>query len=185
MSEDILEEVRTPVASLVKNDETSLPAVLTFLSRSDLVKDMRFNPNELDNAMLEQASTYSRYGVLAAQAALQRDNLETRLELLEAQLDQQIRKKLEEEGTKITENVVSNRIRRQRQYIAVKAALNEAEAIYSLLHTALRSLEQKRDMMVQINKNQEREWAYASTLASTGDRAEAAKENWRQARAKL
>jgi len=164
MSNDIFEGLRPP--------EADAGVVKTFVDPEKLAADMRFNPAEIDAAMINQAALYAHYAQLAAKATLQRDTLKTRLELLEAQLDKQIRVKLEEEGVKkVTEAMVSAKIRRNIRYIKAKAAFDEAEAVQTLLFQALKALEMKRDMMVQINKNQEREWAYSNALAAAERRS--------------
>src|SRR5262249_4447716 len=125
VSEDIFADVRTPTATLASTDETTIPKVRAFLTASKLQADVRFNPADVDSALIDQASIFAEYGQYQALAILQRDQLETRLELLQARLDVGYREKLEKEGKKITEKVIEARIKTNPLYLKTRAALSE------------------------------------------------------------
>ena len=142
-------------------------AINDFIEAHDLGEATSINPTDIDSELIRMASLYSRFGILAARARSQRDTRKTNLELVEAKLDKLLRDKFAEKGEKVTENKIRSELVLQKSYVDAVRELNEANSILSVTETALTSLEMKRDMLVQLNKNSEREWAYSSSMVPT------------------
>ena len=141
-----------------------ISALDDFINMNDVVSATSINPTDLESEMIRMAALYSRFGVLTAKARSQRDAAKTRLELVEAKLDKLLRDKLAEKGEKVTENKLRSEIVVQKAYVDASKELNESNAILSATETALVALQMKRDMLVQLNKNSEREWAYSTSM---------------------
>lgn len=146
-----------------------------FLAVNDFTAATSINPTDLESEMINMAALYSRFGVLTAKARSQRDAAKSRLELVEAKLDKTLRDEMAEKGEKVTENKLRSEIVMRKAYLDAVKTLNEANSILSVAETALMSLQMKRDMLVQLNKNAEREWNYSSALSanSAANREEA------------
>lgn len=145
-----------------------------FLTAHNFAQATSINPTDLDSELIRMAALYSDFGVVAAKARSQRDACKTTLELVEAKLDKALRDKFAAAGEKVTENKIRSELVLQKVYIEAVGSLNEANSILSVAETALTSLEMKRDMLIQLNKNSEREWAYSSALVPTSDAKEIA-----------
>lgn len=149
--------------------EEQLSKLDEFLTAHDIAEATNLNPTDLESEMIRMASLYSRFGVLSAKARSQRDASKSALELVEAKLDKALRDKLAEKGEKVTEAKLRAEIVMQSKYIEAQKELNEANSILSAMETALMALQMKRDMLVQLNKNSEREWAYSSALTARSE----------------
>ncbi len=148
--------------------------VMPIVDTLALKADLQFNPSDLQNAMLSQAALYGHYAMLAAKASLQRDQMETRLDIIKASLGKKVRVALSSSAGKVTEAMVEQEVNRHRTYVAAKSALNEADAIAKLLQSTLKAMEMRRDMLVQLNKNATQEFNYSSALTQPSDPKDAA-----------
>ena len=148
---------------------TPVTSLREFLELNDVANATSINPSDMESELLRMASLYSRFGIIAAQARAQRDNGKTNVELTEAKLDKKLRDKFAASGEKATENKIRSELVIQPAYVAEVMRLNEANSILAAVETTLKSLEMKRDMLVQLNKNSEREYAYSSAMVPTMD----------------
>lgn len=138
--------------------------VQDIIDATELATATSINPANMDDELLRMASLYSRFGLLAAKARAQRDSAKSNLELVEAKLDKALRDRFVEKGEKVTENKIRSELVLQTAYIAANKELIEANSVLSVAETSLMALQMKRDMLIQLNKNAEREWAYSSAL---------------------
>lgn len=134
-----------------------------FVDEGELAQATSLNPSDLENEMLRMASLYTRFGLLTAKARRQRDAAKANLELVEAKLDGLLREKHKE--AKVTEARLRAELVQQSKYQEAHSTLIEANGTLSALETVLMALQMKRDMLVQLNKNAEREWQYQSALS--------------------
>jgi hypothetical protein len=142
-------------------------SLMEFIEANAVAEATSINPTDIDSELIRMAALYSRFGVLAARARSQRDARKSSLELVEAKLDKLLRDKFAEKGEKVTENKIRSELVLQKAYVEAIQELNEANSILSVAETTLSSLEMKRDMLVQLNKNAEREWQYSSAMVPT------------------
>jgi hypothetical protein len=150
---DLFEGVRVPLASAGTKIN-----VKTFATASDIALATAINPNDIDGSLVSLASEFSRFNLLAAQGRLQMNGLETRLELVSAKLDKLLRDQATKAGEKITEAKLEQAIRRNKHYLQTSTDLNEAKAVVKVLEGTLEAIKMKRDMLVQMNKNNRDEW---------------------------
>lgn len=128
--------------------------VKTFISQEKLRSDLAIDIHDLDSGMMQQASLYSYYGTQYAKAQLQADRLKSMLELTEARLDKEIRRELSESGTKKTEGAIAAEIKMDDRYIEANNSYLEAKMVASMAKTTSESFMQRRDMLIQIGKDQ-------------------------------
>ncbi|QNH71680.1 hypothetical protein V1VFAS_113 [Rhizobium phage V1VFA-S] len=159
--------------------------VRDFVDAAQLKRDLAYSPNNLTDAMMQQASMFSHYGILAADAARQVDVVKMLLENTEAAVQQIIRDELAGAGEKVTESMVAAKVARHTRTISMKKALNEAKRVESICKTAVEAFRHRRDMLVQqglisreemkgeltIRERNAREDALESTRALALDRA--------------
>lgn len=123
--------------------------VKDFVDAFQLRKDLAFSPNNLTDAMMQQASMFSHYGVLAAEASRQVDVIKMLLENTEAAIYKIVRDDMNTKGEKFTEALLEKIIARHPRTISMKKALNEAKRVESIGKVAVESFRHRRDMLVQ------------------------------------
>lgn len=171
---DLLDEGR------VTMETDAAPLVRQFINIEQVQKDTIINPNNILNELLGLSSIFARYGLILAKARIQRDGFKSRRNLLAALLEKQIRDKAVIDEEKVTNPQVASRIAGSGRMVEAELALNEASAILAACTEARDAIKVKRDMLVQLNKNQQSGMRLASAVipdikappagdASTGD----------------
>jgi len=128
-------------------------SVRVFINPEQFKEDVSINLSDLNGCFLEQASLFAHYGMMAAKASEQADNLKMMLEIKEAQLNTEHRERLLIFGGKVTEQMVTNAVLTDTRYIKVRKAYNEAKGVLEMLKTAPEAFRQRRDMLIQIGTN--------------------------------
>lgn len=121
-----------------------------FVDPAELKRDLAFSNNDLTSAMMQQASLFSHYGVLAAQASRQVDVVKLLLENTEAAVYKLLRDQAATAGDKVTEAQLEKSISRHERVIAMKKSLNEAKRVESTCKIATEAFRHRRDMLVQM-----------------------------------
>lgn len=124
--------------------------VKDFVDAKQLKQDLAFSNNDLTTAMMQQASLFSHYGVLAAQASRQVDVVKLLLENTEAAVYKVLRDKAASDGEKVTEVQLEKMVSRHDRVIAMKKSLNEAKRVEGITKTAVEAFRHRRDMLVQM-----------------------------------
>lgn len=115
-----------------------------------LLADVKFEPENLDKACIEQASLFAYYAEQSRLASKKMDNFKLRIATVEAELDKDARDAAAASGTKITEKAIEQGISRNEKYVKCVMAYNDAKATHQLLRDILDSFKQRKDMLVQI-----------------------------------
>ena len=146
---DLLDDARVPM------EAQSAPLVRQFISIEQVEKDTRIDPNNVLNELLGLSSIFARYGLLVAKARIQRDGFKSRRNLLAAMLEKKIRDDAITAEEKITNPQVAARVTGSTNMVEAELSLNEAAAVLAACTEARDAVKVKRDMLVQINKNQQ------------------------------
>lgn len=134
---------------------TTEPTPITvkrLIDPEQLKKDMRFSLADLSSAMMEQAPLSTHYGMLAAKASRQVNDLELLLEVTEAKVYRIARDKRDaetEKDKKVTEAALAKIVSTNAQVVSIRKALNEAKQIEAQTKTAVEAFRQRRDMLIQ------------------------------------
>ena len=123
--------------------------VRQFVDADQLKKDMTFSPVDLTSAMMEQSSLFAHYGVLAAKASRQVDDIKLLLETIEAKVYRKLRDEAADEGKKTTEAQLEKSVATHDQVLSYRRALNEAKQGEAIAKTAVEAFRHRRDMLVQ------------------------------------
>lgn len=145
------------------------PAVKTFIDPEQVTEDVKIDPNNLESTMLGIAAIYSRYAHYVSMARIQRDGFKSRKRLLQAKVEKAIRGKARASGEKLTNPQVASQVDSHPVVVNADLALNEASAILSAIQETLNAVSMKRDMLVQLNKNRNREWDMTSASVTKQD----------------
>jgi hypothetical protein len=121
-----------------------------FVDAKQLKQDLAFSSNDLTSAMMQQASLFSHYGVLAAQASRQVDVVKLLLENTEAAVYKLLRDQAAVAGEKVTETQLEKLVSRHDRVISMKKSLNEAKRVEGITKTAVEAFRHRRDMLVQM-----------------------------------
>jgi len=123
--------------------------VVDFVDPAQLKKDLAYSTADLSSAFMRQASMFAHYGIFAAQASRQVNNIKMLVENTEAHVYRLIRDEMLTAGTKPTEAAVNAAVTRHERVIAAHRALNEARQIEDITKTAVEAFRHRRDMLIQ------------------------------------
>lgn len=123
--------------------------VRNYIDPAQMKKDLGYTLADLSGAQAEQAQLFAHYGVQAAKAARQVDNIKLLLENTEAAVYRALRDRMVSAGEKFTETLLDKMVSRHEKVIKVKKALNEAKQIEAVSKTAVEAFRHRKDMLVQ------------------------------------
>lgn len=138
-TETTADPVANPVYYTVKN----------FIDATQLKRDLAFTLPTLTDAMMQQASLFAHYGVLAAESSRQVDVVEMLLESTEAAVYKILRNEAATAGEKVTEAQLEKMIARNNRVVGLKKALNEAKHVQAVSKIAVEAFRHRKDMIVQ------------------------------------
>lgn len=107
-SEGVIETPAETIA-VVKADDTETKTK-SFVDVDQLKKDVRINPNNLDQDMIQHPSMYVHYSVQTVNARRQYDRIKNAFDILASRLDAEYRETLAAEGKKVTEAMIANAV---------------------------------------------------------------------------
>ena len=134
----------------------------------DLESDLKFTPENLNQAYIEQPSKFAYWSVLAVQSKSALDRKKLEVEQLEdytrktlyGELDTEVRQRMEMDGEKVTEAKVVSGIYTHPRYLEVKSKLRECQAELlalqkqtDLLYSAKEAFIQRKDMIISLGAN--------------------------------
>lgn len=132
-------------------------ALTIYIDVDQLKRDLAIELTDLNTAMQRHASLYVHYASIAVRARSQADRWKSALEVLESQLDSQYRSALKEENPKTTETQIRSAVVNDTRWKAASARLIDAQMQFRLAESAERSFEHRKDMLLQIARNQAKE----------------------------
>lgn len=126
-----------------------------FIDRTKLRADLEVDEHSIDDAMFKQSGLTAFYGELLADAQEQLSRAKLRLETTEAMLYKTYRKvALADKENKATEKSLAADVAADRRMITAKKDVILAQEEVDRVKIAVEALKQRRDMLVQLNKNQ-------------------------------
>jgi hypothetical protein len=162
-----------PVAAAAPAPAVTKSGLKVFVDVAQLKRDLAVNPNDLDDAVISQAPMFVHYAEQAAYARRQYEKAKLAADILESQLDSAWRKKLAEDGGKVTEKMVENAVKADPRYASAQNQIIEARALFDIANDAREAYTQRKDMIVQISvdRRREREGQLRIIAAKEGENA--------------
>lgn len=127
-----------------------------------MLQDISFKPENLDQAYTDQASLFAFYAEQSRQASKKADNFKLRVEVIESKLDKEIRNAAAAAGTKVTEKAIEQEIAGSEEYGNAVMAYNDAKATAQMLRDTLDAFKQRKDMLVQFGLSRRDEMKMSS-----------------------
>lgn len=133
--------------------------------QSDLADDLKFTPEDINAAYMNQPAKFAYWAIIAAQSksALDKKKLEVERQedflkkTLVGELDRVVRQNLETEGERVTEAKVSSNIFVHARYLEEQSKLYqlqeemlELQQQYGLLYAAKEAMIHRKDMLVSL-----------------------------------
>lgn len=137
--------------------EVAKPTLTTFVDSDQLKRDVRINPTDLDNAMMEHPSLFVHYATQAVNARRQHDRMKNSFEVLEARLDAEYREKFVAEGKKVTEAQIKAAVTTDARWAKGQAMVIEAHSIWRLAEIAQSAFDQRRDLLLEVARDRRKE----------------------------
>jgi len=141
-------------------------AIRQFVDPLEMKADLAISTANLSDAMIQQASLFSKYGVLASEASHQVDVVKMLLESTEATVYKLLRDEAVKAGDKVTEAQLEKMVARHSSVTAMKRSLNAAKRIEAQAKTALEAFRHKKDMLVQLGAISREELKGELTIAA-------------------
>ena len=115
-------------------------------------KDLQIEEYSLEKEWLKQPSLFLKYSEKTAEADSIRKKAKENLDVISAEIDLAIRHEAAEEGEKITEKIVSNRVILNKEYQEALKEVRESDYNYALLIAAVRAMDQKKAALENLVK---------------------------------
>jgi hypothetical protein len=135
--------------------EESLLADL--IDPEQLKQDVAINLGDINTSMQHHAGLYVHYAVLAVRARGQHDRWKRALQVLEAQLNKEYRESLVEDGKKPTEPAIAAAVVNDPRWRACNSRVLQAQQVHRLAEVGEAAFSQRKDMLLQIARNQAKE----------------------------
>lgn len=134
-------------------------------SQADLSSDLRISSEDINDAYINHSAKFAYWSVVAAQAKIAVDKKKLEVErqdeymkkTLLGELDASVRRKLNQEGERVTEARVTAGIYSHSRYqeeqdklYALQDELLELQGQYSLLYAAKEAMNHRKDMLVSL-----------------------------------
>ena len=117
----------------------------------DYQKAVAIDPDKLDEEIFSQPGLYMKFSEVYAETERRREILRRKLEILEAELDFQIRTRPERFGLKslksVTEALVKNTIQKQEEIQELNEKIIQVNYDLNIVKAAITSLEHKKKML--------------------------------------
>lgn len=139
-----------------------IPEILVKLEDKDYhtnhQEELKIARETIDQNMIEQASIYGWYGVLAAMMDDVVGNKKLDLAVLEAELYDKYKKEaLETPGAKVTEGAIDSKIKQDEKYIAAVLDLLTARKNKGIFDAITRAFEHRREMLINLGAKYRKE----------------------------
>ena len=152
--------------------------VKQFIDATQLKADLSFSTADIHTAMMNQAQLLTHYGILAAKASRQVDDIKLLIENAEARVYRLLRDKAVADKEKVTEVQLEKQVSIQSQVVSFKRGLNEARQIEDICKVTVEAFRHRKDMLVQQGAYSREEMKgemsmsirNAGEVASAGDR---------------
>ena len=119
--------------------------------------EVSYSTAGISEAMAEQAGLFADYGVMAARAAKQVNDLELLLENAEAKVYRLVRDNYAKSGDKVTEARLEKEVSVHPAVVSLKRALNEAKQIEAQAKIFVEAFRHRKDMLIQEGAQQRKE----------------------------
>lgn len=125
---------------------------------------LKIDPNHVIDQLVEQPSLYSYWSILSEEADVLLLSAKRRLDRVEADLDDRLRREARDEGETlgrggVTETVIQRRIVREDEYRDAQDAMFEARRNAAYLGVIKRALEQRLSALIAVNNRDRAEMA--------------------------
>ena len=141
-----IEDDYTSKALIVGKKSSEVEILLDY---KQLQRDLLFRTSTLTTDFETQAALFASYAVVKSRAIYQSARFESEAKIVEATVYESIRAKAVKDGTKVTEAQLGKLAIMHKKTITAKSKAVEARAVEDLCWSALESLKQRRDMLVQ------------------------------------
>lgn len=128
--------------------------------------------HDLDRCMIEQNGLRSFYGTNAARAEAQAGRMKVKFEVIEAKLYEEERRLAAEDGEKVTEKMLENRVKTNAIWLKAKLAVIDAQGVSDINRALVESLKDRKDMLVQLGADRRGEMQGATRVMAASSHAQ-------------
>lgn len=121
-------------------------------TNNDFVKELKINPLELDKEFIEQPEKFYKYAEMLAEANKEYDECKLRLEVIQAQVDSEIRSRYENAVKKPTETAIRGEVVQNIEYQQAYRELTEKKKGVDTISGGVRAFEQRKVSLENLAK---------------------------------
>jgi hypothetical protein len=167
-------EVHVPT---VRVERPNPLAMVHFVDPDQVKKDVDIDITDLDNETRRQSATYLFHAQNASKAKAQAKRVKNTAEILESRLYSIHREELGKDGKKVTEAMVDAAVKNDRLFYEMKQKVIDSELIADLARDTANSLEQRKDMLVQLTVDRRKEREGELRIGAAKDAVQGARED--------
>jgi len=128
-------------------------------------KDLEIDRRFLDEELAKQPILYHKYGKLAERALEKFKSEEIELDRIQSKLHLRFKKlKISETKYKMTDKTIDAMIKKHKKYRKQAKIMLHAQRIYGYFKSAVKSFEQRNQMLIQISSNKRKEKEMINSL---------------------
>jgi hypothetical protein len=120
---------------------------------------LKVDPTHVIEQLTEQPSLYSYWSILSEEADVLLLSKKRRLDRVEADLDDKLRREARDDDEKVTEAIIQRRILRETEYEEAQEEMFEARRNAGYLGVIKRALEQRLQALIAVNNRDRAEMA--------------------------
>lgn len=130
---------------------------------------LEIDENDLMDEFSKQSGTYAWWGAILENEKHALDEAKDRLRQVESEADEDVRKRLSNEGTKVTESIVSRKIPGELKYQSAQAMVNKRRRNVGVLNKVVEALHQRKDLLMMMGSAQKRDYSASGDLRTKSD----------------
>lgn len=119
----------------------------------DVQEELKITKEDLNEHYIDQPGKYAWWGMLAEVAKNSMEEAKAAMEREEAEADIRVRKELDMDGKKATENLVTRMIKQDEKYIQAQQRYFEARKNYGILNMIHKAFEQRMEALISLGAN--------------------------------
>jgi len=125
--------------------------------KTNYQEEIKISRETLDDDMIVQSALYAWYAVLAAMLDEEVGIKKLKHEVSEAQLYDEYRRKLQDEGVRVTEKAVESAVKQDERYISSSLELAEAKKNKKVFDAIVEAFEHRKEMLINLGAKFRRE----------------------------
>lgn len=120
--------------------------------------EIEIDRDDLNQNYVEQPGKYAWWGMVAEVAKVNVEEAKAYLEQVEGEADERVRESLELDGIKVTETLVTRKIKSDKEYKEAQTSFFRAKKNAGILDKVLKAFDHRLDVLVNLGASMRKEY---------------------------